>query len=89
MAMFFKSLKNIYSSNSRKQFILSILALLCWIIAIGLAVNPELLPVEHGNLIVSIFLAVSVVFSLNAIPRTSHSQIAHQPANKQKEAPEH
>jgi len=89
MAIFFKSLKNIYASNSKKAFILSLLAVATWLVAIVIALLSDTLALEQGNLIITSFLAVSAFFSVNAIPRTPRSQPAQQPATSNKELQDH
>ncbi len=62
MAILFKSLKNIYASNSKKDFILSLFAVSAWLIAMVIAIFSDTLTLQHGNLMIIIFLAVSVFF---------------------------
>lgn len=80
MAIFFDSLKNIYASNSKKAFILSLLAVLSWLVAISIALLSEHLALDYVNLISTTFLVMSALFSFNAIPRTARNQQAGQPA---------
>jgi hypothetical protein len=89
MAIFIKSLKNIYASNSKKPFILSLLAALAWLMAIGLSIISETVVFEHGNITISLLLAISVFFSINAIPRTIRSSAQSQIKATEKELPDH
>jgi len=89
MAILFKSLKNIYASNSKKAFILSLLAVASWLIAISVAFFSEHLSLEYTNLIITFFLVFSAFFSINATPRAPRSQLAKQPARLKKELHEH
>ena len=85
MAILFKSLQNIYASNSKKAFILSLLAVASWLIAIGFALFADSLALEYGQLIITSFLVVSTLFSINAIPRTSAGKPLRQPVASKKE----
>jgi len=89
MAIFFNSLKNIYASNSKKAFILSLLAVASWMIAISVAVLSEHLALEYTNLISTTFLIFSALFSFNAISRTPRDQLAKQPAAPKTKLHEH
>lgn len=89
MAIFFRSLKNIYASHSKKAFMLSLLAVATWLIAIVVALFSDQLALEQGNLIITSFLVVSAFFSINAIPRTPPSQPAKPTTTSKKELHEH
>jgi hypothetical protein len=89
MAILFKSLKNIYASNSKKDFILSLFAVSAWLIAMVIAIFSDTLTLQHGNLMIIIFLAVSVFFSVNAIPRAPRGKIIYQAVASKKELHEH
>jgi hypothetical protein len=85
MAIFFKSFKNIYASNSKMAFLLSLLAVATWLIAISFALFSDSLALRHGKLIITTFLVVSAFFSINAIPRTPSSLPAQRAATSKKE----
>jgi len=89
MAILFESLKNIYASNSKKAFSLSLLAVACWLVAISIAVFSQPLALEYTSLIISAFLLFSAIFSMNAIPRKPRSHLFQQAARKNRQMQQH
>lgn len=89
MAIFFDSLKNIYASNSKKAFMLSLLAVASWLLAISVALLSERLALNYANLISTTFLVFSALFSFNAIPRSPQNRLAGQTATVKTKLHEH
>ncbi len=89
MARLFKSLQNICDSTSKKSFVLSLLAVASWIIAVNVAVFSDQLAFVNTGMLTTLLLAVSALFSLTAIPRMTHTEPAAQPAPDAQELHEH
>jgi len=69
MTTLFESLNALVHSDNRNKLIFSLLAVLCWLTGIALAVLSGSLPLKHVDFIIFSLMGFSAVFAIASVSR--------------------